>query len=131
MASEDALIFKPTNRELLASLLVMVILLCHGAYGVNHPYVSDILIPHHSGEVGSQGSQATTSGGEQQEAGAEHISFLMALFSVLAAVLYLRQRGAPLPYATRLKLASGRWLPSLAPRLPQPTSPPVLQVFRL
>jgi phosphohistidine phosphatase SixA len=125
------LIFKPTNRELLASLLVMVILVCHGAYGVNHQYVCETLAPQHSGETVSHGSsQAPASGGEQ-EPGAGHLSYLMALFSVLAAALYLRLRGVPLPRATLLKLTFRERLPDIERHLPQLTSPPVLQVFRL
>lgn len=124
------MIFKPINRELLASLLVMVILVCHGAYGVNHQYVCEILVPQHSGEAASQGLQAAASGGEQ-ESGAGHLSFLMTFFSVLAAALYLRLRGAPLPYATPLKLTFRERLPNIGLYLPRLSSPSVLQVFRL
>lgn len=122
------MIFKPINRELLASLLVMVILVCHGAYGVNHQYVCETLSPQHSGEAAD--SQAAASGGEQ-ESGAGHLTFLMAFFSFLAAALYLRLRGAPLPYATPLKLTFRERLPSIERHLPRLSSPPVLQVFRL
>lgn len=124
------MIFKPTNRELLASLLVMVILVCHGAYGVNHQYVCETLVPQHSGETATPHSQAPASGGEQ-EPGAGHLSYLMAFFSFLAAALYLRLRGVPLPRATLLKLTFRERLPDIERHLPQLTSPPVLQVFRL
>ncbi len=124
------MIFKPINRELLASLLVMVILVCHGAYGVNHQYVCETLVPQHSGGAASPGSQAAASGGEQ-ESGAGHLSFLMTFFSMLAAALYLRLRGVPLPHATPLKLTFRQCLPGIGLCLPRLSSPPVLQVFRL
>jgi hypothetical protein len=123
-------IFKPINRELLASLLVMAILVCHGAYGVNHHYVFESFSPQHSGESASPGSQAPASGGER-EAGAGHLSYLMAFFSILAAALYLRLRGVPLSRATLLKLTFTEHIPGIERHLPQLTSPPVLQVFRL
>lgn len=125
----EALTFEPYNRALMASLLVMVILACHGAYGVNHQYVCEILVPQHSGEAAFPGSQTPASSGEQQELGVEHLSFLMALFSALAAAFYSRMRRVPSLYAP-LKLAFKQNLPSRERHPPQ-FSPPVLQVFRL
>lgn len=129
--SEDALIFKPTNRELLASLLVMVILVCHGAYGVNHQYVCETLVPQHSGEAASPESQTSGSGVEQPAAAAGHLSLLMTFFSLLAAALYTRLRGVPVPYATPSKFTFRERLPDIGLHPPRLSSPPVLQVFRL
>lgn len=126
----EALTFKPNNRALMASLLVMVILACHGAYGVNHQYVCEVLAPQHSGESAFPGSQALASSGEQQEPGVEHLSFLMALFSALVAAFYSRMRRVPSLYAS-LKLAFKQNLPSVGRHPPHLSSPPVLQVFRL
>lgn len=127
----DVLINKPVNRELLASLLVMAVLVCHGAYGVTHQYVCETVVPQHPGEATSFCGQTPDSGGEQQTSDGGHLAYLAGFFSLLAAVLYLRPQGTAPSHAAPPKRAFRGRVPSIERYLPQPSFSTFLQVFRL
>lgn len=128
------MIWDAPKRGLLASLLVMIILACHGAYGVNHHYLCE----ETAFSSASAASAATASGGDLQlpagekTAGNGYFTYFMTLLSLLVGLYFLASRGRSV-----VLRACSRWpvraagLRDLASSLPARSSPPILQVYRL
>ena len=123
-----------TGKKKLAALLVLAVLLCHGAFGALHQYAP--LTGPAATEV-AHGHPAQTypaaweeAGGEADE-GRENLAYAAVLFFILGAVLWLRpgrDLGQRLPKV--LPSVRGHFSPVFSPCARGPTAPR-LQVFLL
>jgi hypothetical protein len=124
------------GRKALAPLLVLTLLLCHGAYGVAHHQYGLAAGPAtstgaHGFSAGAHTTGAADDGGATNEGLGGLAYTAMLLFVLTAAVLWPRSGASPgwggLPMP---RLPQGRRLVTALPCVRGPTLPS-LQVFRL
>lgn len=125
------MIWDAPKRGLLASLLVMIILACHGAYGVNHHYLCEETASSAASTATAPGSDSPLPSGEKA-AGNGYFTYFMTLLSLLVGLCFLASRGrSVLPRACTRWPVRAAGVRDLALELPVRSSPPILQVYRL
>lgn len=122
------------GRKKLAALLVLAVLLCHGAFGALHQYASL------AGPAATKGAHAHPTqtypaaweeDGGVADDGTGNLAYAAALFFVLGAVLWLRPgRDLDRRLPKILSFVRGHLFPVFSPCARGPTAPR-LQVFLL
>lgn len=116
------------RREFFAMLLVALILACHGAYGINHHYLAETIMPPSAADSG----HSPVAAADEQASDAVYFTYFMALFALLATLFSLAAKKNAMVLRD-IERASSR-IPGIQRRLlqlpPRPSSA-VLQIFKL
>ncbi len=124
------MIWNAPRREFFAVLLVALLLACHGAYGINHHYLAETMMP--PGVADSNHSPVAAADEQASDSNAVYFTYFMALFALLAILFSLAAKKNAMVLRD-IERASSR-IPGIQRRLlqlPPRTSSAVLQIFKL
>lgn len=124
------MIWNNSKRAFLARMLILIILACHGAYGINHHHVYETALSHEVGEAVPSGDPYHQAGEQATDTG--YFTYFMTLLTLLAGLyLFAAKRYSTIPPDSRRHYAYPSRIRNRLLRLPTRSSTHILQVYRL